>query len=174
MSLSGLMEDLIRISAQYLHVFAGLLWIGGGFYTLLIQTPALLAVPPQARGPVMAQLVPRQINYLLRLGEFTILTGFINLLASGKARLLENVFSSRWGITIVLGAAMAIALLIVVHTVVKPSAMRLLELGPKAAQGDPAAQMEIPAIIERLRQIGQVQLALGVLIVLAMVIARFS
>jgi uncharacterized membrane protein len=168
------MDDLIRISVQYLHVLTGVLWIGGGLYTLFVQTPALMSAPPQARGPVLGQLVPRQINYLLRLGEITIATGLINLFASGKARLLENVFASRWGIAIVLGAAMAIGLLVIGHAVIKPSAMRLLELGPKAAQGDPAAQMEVPAILDRLRRIGQAQIALGGLIILAMVIARFS
>jgi uncharacterized membrane protein len=168
------MDDLIRITAQYLHVLTGVLWIGGGLYTLFVQTPALMSAPPAARGPVLGQLIPRQINYLLRLGEFTILTGFINLFASGKARLLENVFSSRWGIAIVLGAAMAIALLIIGHAILKPSAMRLLELGPRAASGDPAAGVEVATIIERLRRVGQAQVALGGLIILAMVIARFS
>ena len=168
------MDELIRITAQYVHVLTGVLWIGGGLYTLFVQTPALLATPPQNRGPVMGQLVPRQLDYLLRLGEITILTGFINFIASGKARLLENILASRWAIAILLGAAMAVALLVIAHAILKPAAMRLLELGPKAAQGDPAAQMEIPAIMERLRQIGQVQIVLGGLIILAMVIARFS
>ncbi|TMB60723.1 MAG: hypothetical protein E6I57_01745 [Chloroflexi bacterium] len=168
------MDDLIRVTVQYLHVLTGVLWIGGGLYTLFVQTPSLMSAPAQSRGPVLGQLIPRQVNYLLRLGEITIATGLINLFASGKARLLENVFSSRWGIAIVLGAAMAIALLILSHTVIKPAAMRLLEVGPKAAQGDPAASMEVPAILERLRRVGQAQIALGGLIILAMVIARFS
>jgi uncharacterized membrane protein len=168
------MDDLIRITVQYLHVLTGLLWIGGGLYTLFVQTPALMSAPPQARGPVLGQVIPRQLNYLLRLGEITIATGLINLFASGKARLLENVFSSRWGIAIVLGAAMAVALLVIIHVVIKPAAMRLLEVGPKAAAGDPAASMEVPAILGRLRQVGQAQIALGGLIILAMVIARFS
>jgi uncharacterized membrane protein len=168
------MDDFIRILAQYLHVLTGVLWIGGGLYTLFVQTPALLATAPGARGPALGQIIPRQVNYLLRLGEVTILTGFINLFASGKARLLENVFSSRWGIAIVLGAAMAIALLIIGHAILKPSAMRLLEVGPRAASGDPQAGAEVATIMARLRSVGQAQIALGGLIILAMVIARYS
>jgi len=34
MSLSRLMGDVFRLVTQFLHVFAAILWIGGGFYTL--------------------------------------------------------------------------------------------------------------------------------------------
>src|ERR1700687_6462202 len=75
LSLSRLMDDLFRITAQFLHVFAGVLWIGGGFYTLFVQLPGLLAAPPAARGPVVAPLAPRQIFYLLRVAELTLADG---------------------------------------------------------------------------------------------------
>ena len=80
------MDDLFRIVVQFLHVFTGVLWVGGGLYTLFVQTPAMMSAPPQARGQVLGQLVPRQVTYLLRLGEVTIVTGVLNLFASGRAR----------------------------------------------------------------------------------------
>ncbi len=168
------MDDVIRITMQFLHVFTGLLWVGGGLYTLFVQTPSLMAAPPQARGPVLGQLVPRQVTYLLRLGEITIATGVLNLFATGRARELENAFGSRWAAAIVVGAILAIVLLALGHAVIKPSAMRLLEVGPRAAGGDAAAGAEAGAIIARLRTVGYAQIALGVVIILAMVIARFS
>jgi uncharacterized membrane protein len=57
------MEAVFRIGVQWLHVTAGVLWIGGGFYTILVQLPALLATPPAARGAIMPNLVPRQFTY---------------------------------------------------------------------------------------------------------------
>lgn len=168
------MDELFRYVVQFLHVFSGILWIGGGLYTLFVQTPALLAAPPQARGPVLGQIVPRQVNYLLRLGEATVALGVLNVFASGKARLLQEALGSRWAIAILVGAILAVVLLAIGHAILKPSAMRLLELGPRAAGGDAAAGAQAAAIIARLRKIGYVQIALGLLIVAAMVLARYS
>ena len=50
----------------------------------------------------------------------------------------------------------------------------MLTLGPKAAAGDAAAAEEVGRIVERLRSIGLVQVALGSLIILTMVTARLS
>ncbi|HUQ42011.1 MAG TPA: hypothetical protein VM052_05885 [Candidatus Limnocylindrales bacterium] len=169
-----LVEEIFRVVVQFLHVFSGLMWLGGGFYTIFVQTPALLAAPPGARGPVLGQIIPRQVNYLLRLGEATIALGVLNLFASGKARLLENVFGSRWAIAILVGAILGVTLLAIGHAILKPSALRLLELGPRAGGGDSSAAAEMGAIIARLRTVGFAQIALGLAIVGAMVVARFS
>lgn len=168
------MEDLFRGFVQFLHILCGLLWLGGGFYTILVQMPAVATVPAAARGPVVAQLIPKQLTYLLRLGEVTILTGILNIFASGRGREIEQYFGSRWSAAIIVGAIMAIALLGLGHGLIKPSARRLLELGPRAASGDVAAAAQAGAITARLTRIGYVQIVLGVLIIAAMVIARFS
>ena len=168
------MDELFRITVQFLHVFSGILWIGGGLYTLFVQTPALLAAPPQARGPVLGQIIPRQVNYLLRLGEITVGLGILNVFASGKARLLEDALGSRWAIAIIVGAILGIVLLALGHAVIKPSALRLLDVGPRAATGDAAAGAEMGAILARLRTMGYAQIVLGLLIVAFMVLARFS
>jgi uncharacterized membrane protein len=168
------MDELFRYVVQFLHVFSGVLWLGGGLYTIFVQTPALMAAPPQARGPVLGQIIPRQVNYLLRLGEITIGLGILNVFASGKARLLQEALGSRWSIAIVVGAIFAIVLLAIGHAILKPSALRLLELGPRAAGGDAAAGSEAGAIIARLKTVGYAQIGLGIVIIGAMVLARFS
>ena len=168
------MDEIFRYVVQFLHVFSGILWVGGGLYTLFVQTPALLAAPPQARGPVLGQIIPRQVNYLLRLGEVTVALGVLNVFASGKARLLQEALGSRWSLAIVVGGTLAVVLLAIGHAILKPSAMRLLALGPRAASGDAAAGAEAGAIIARLKKVGYAQIALGLVIVAAMVLARFS
>jgi uncharacterized membrane protein len=168
------MADLFRITTQFLHVFSGVLWIGGGLYTLFVQLPALLAAPPAARGPVSAQLAPRQITYILRVAELTIATGFLNLLASGRAQQLLDPLSSRWSIVLGLGILLAIGLYVLVRMTVVPWTRRMLTLGPQAAAGDAAAAAEVGQIIERVKAIGRVQIVFGVLIILAMVTARLS
>ncbi|MSQ37099.1 MAG: hypothetical protein EXR61_02145 [Chloroflexi bacterium] len=167
------MEDVIRVIVQYLHVTAGILWIGGAFYTIFVQTPAIMAAPPQARGPVIAQLAPRQIFYILRLGEATIITGVLRIMVSGRAREIENL-ASRWTLSIVIGAVLTVILLGLGHGIVKPALKRMLTLGPSATQGDAGAAAEAGAIARRLKTLGYVQLALGFAIIFGMVTARFS
>lgn len=150
------------------------MWLGGGFYTILVQMPAVSAAPAPARGAVVAQIIPKQLTYLLRLGEITILTGILNIFASGRGREIEQYFGSRWSAAIIVGAIMAIVLLGLGHGLIKPSARRLLELGPRAAGGDTAAAAQAGAITERLTRVGYVQVVLGVLIIAAMVIAGTS
>jgi uncharacterized membrane protein len=168
------MGELFRILVQFLHVFAGVLWIGGGLYTIFVQTPALLAAPAPVRGAAIAQIAPRQVRYLLRLGEVTVALGILNLFASGRAQQLQDLFGSRWAIAIAVGALLAILLLALGHAVIAPSVRRLLEVGPRAGSGDAAAVAEAAIILERLRRMGYAQIGLGVVIVLAMVLARFS
>jgi uncharacterized membrane protein len=167
-------DDLFRITIQFLHVLSGILWIGGGFYTLLVQLPALLAAPAPARGPVMAQLAPRQVSYILRVGELTIVTGLLNLFASGRAQQLQEPLGSRWAAVILLGTLLAVGLYVLIRITVVPWTRRMLALGPRAAGGDALAAGEAASLVARIRTVGRVQIAIGALIILAMVTARLS
>jgi uncharacterized membrane protein len=168
------MNEYFRILTQYLHVFAAILWLGGGFYTLIVQVPGLLAAPPQARGPVLQQVAPRQLFYILRVAELTLVTGILNLIATDRLRQFEEPLGQRWTVVLGLGILLAFGLYGLVRATVVPWTRRLLTLGPKAASGDAGAAAEAAAIIERLKTIGRVQLVVGALIILAMVMARFS
>ena len=167
------MEDFGRLIVQYLHVLSGLMWLGGGFYTILVQSPALMAVAPPARGATLALLAPRQVTYLLRLGELTILSGVLRVVVSGRANELAGL-DSRWAVAILIGIVLALVLLGIGHAILKPGITRMLTLGPKAAQGDQAAAADAEALVNRFKNLGFVQLALGAVIILAMVLARFS
>lgn len=168
------MNEYFRLLTQYLHVFAGILWLGGGFYTLFVQLPAVLAAPPAARGPVSAQLAPRQLRYILRVAELTLVTGILNLIATGRVEQFMQPFDQRWTIVLGLGILLAFGLYGLIRATVVPWTYRMLTLGPKAAGGDAAAAAEVGAIIGRIKTIGRVQVAIGSLIILAMVTARLS
>jgi uncharacterized membrane protein len=168
------MGDWFRLLTQFLHVFAAILWIGGGFYALIVQVPALMAAPPAARGPVLGQIAPRQVNYILRVAEITLVTGILNLIATGRLQQFLSPFSQSWTVILGAGIILAFGLYGLVRATVVPMTYRLLSLGPKAASGDPASAAEIATIVERLKRIGRVQLVVGSLIILAMITARLS
>ena len=167
------MDAVFRIGVQWLHVTAGVLWIGGGFYTILVQLPALLASPPAARGGVMPNLVPRQLNYTFRVAEFTILTGVLNLFVSGRAQELTRL-DTRWSWAILAGIVLAVGIYAATRATVARWAFQLLAVGPRAAGGDASAAAEMAALGQRIRRFGYFQLLVGAAIVLAMVTARFS
>jgi uncharacterized membrane protein len=167
------MDAVFRIGVQWLHVTAGVLWIGGAFYTILVQLPALTASPPAARGAVMPNLVPRQLNYIFRFAEFTILTGLLNLFASGRAQELTRL-DTRWSWAILAGIILAVGIYASSRATVGRWALRMIEIGPRAGGGDAAAAAQMPLLADRIRRFGYFQLAVGALILLAMVTARFS
>ena len=167
------MDAVFRIGVQWLHVTSAVLWIGGGFYTILVQLPALMATPPAARGAVMPNIVPRQLNYIFRVAEFTILTGLLNLFASGRAQELTRL-DTRWSWAILAGMVLAVGIYAATRATVGRWALRLLAIGPKAASGDAAAAAEMPELGDRIRRFGYFQLLVGLLILVAMVTARFS
>jgi uncharacterized membrane protein len=167
------MEAVFRIGVQWLHVTAGVLWIGGGFYTILVQLPALMATPAAARGAVMPNLVPRQFTYIFRVAEFTIATGLLNLFVSGRASELTRL-DTRWSWAILAGIILAVGIYAATRATIARWAYRLVEIGPRAASGDAAAAAEMPELGARIRRFGYIQLTVGALILLAMVTARFS
>lgn len=167
------MEAVFRIGVQWLHVTAGVLWIGGGFYTVLVQLPALLASPPAARGAIMPNLVPRQLTYIFRVAEFTMLTGLLNLFVSGRAQELSRL-DTRWSWAILAGIILAVGVYAMTRATIARWAYRLVEIGPRAASGDAEAAAQMPLLGARIRRFGYIQITIGALILLAMVTARFS
>ena len=168
------MNEWFRLLTQFLHVFFAILWIGAGFYVLLVQFPSLMAAPPAARGPVSGQLTPRQLRYILRASELTIFTGILNLIATGRIDQFMDPLGQRWTIVLGLGIILALALYGLIRGRIVPMSNRVLALGPKAAGGDAGAAAEIATLIAGLLRLGRVQLVMATLIILAMITARLS
>ena len=121
----------------------------------------------------MPNLVPRQFTYIFRVAEFTILTGLLNLFASGRAQELTRL-DTRWSWAILTGIILAVGIYAASRATVGRWAYRLVAIGPLAASGDAAAAAQMPLLAARIRNFGYFQIAVGALILLAMVTARFS
>jgi uncharacterized membrane protein len=171
--LSGVVEDLGRIVVQWAHVLTGVLWVGGGFYTILVQLPALAEMPMPARGPALAAIAPRQMRYVSRVAEVTIATGILQLFVNPHGRELLT-FATRWSIAIVAGAVLAFIAYGLLRGPLKSAIEGLLAAAPIAAAGDQVAGTQVVALRERIRRLGYAQMALGAVILVAMVTARFS
>lgn len=168
-----MVDDLLRIGVQWLHVLAGVIWIGAGFYVTFVQLPALASMPLAARGPALMALGPRQVFYILRAAEVTIASGVANLLLSGRARQLEDVLGSRWALVMAAGILLTLVLYGLARGLTKPLVERLLAVAPLAA-GDAAAAAQVPVLRARIQRLGIIQITIGTVILLAMVTARYS
>ena len=166
--------DVLRWLVQYLHVFSGVLWFGAGFYTVIVQLPALLTLPPPQRMPALVALGPRQIGYIVRLAEATIALGIVNAILTGRLARLGETLGTLWGWAIGIGFILAIVLYVMLQTGVKPAIFRVVAIARGAQQGNTAETSELPALAARIRRLGLAQMILGAVIVLLMVTARFS
>ena len=166
--------DVLRWLVQYLHVFSGVLWFGAGFYTVIVQLPALLTLPPRERMPAIVALGPRQIRYIVRLAEATIALGIVNAILTGRLARLGETLGTLWGWTIGIGFILAIGLYVLLQAAVKPALFRVVAVSRAASQGDTSGASELPALAQRIRTLGYVQMGVGAIIVLLMVTARFS
>ncbi|HEX6062343.1 MAG TPA: hypothetical protein VF001_09770, partial [Candidatus Limnocylindria bacterium] len=154
--LSGVVEDLGRIIVQWAHVLSGVLWVGGGFYTIFVQLPALAAMPMPARGPAIAAIGPRQMRYVIRVAEVTIATGILQLFVNPHNRELFS-FATRWSVVIVAGALMSFIAFGLLRGPLKSAIDGLLATAPIAATGDAAAATRVVAFRERIQRLGYAQ-----------------
>jgi len=168
--------DHARGLVLFTHMLAGILWVGGLVYVRFVLHPGLGRQQPAVRGPMVADVGPRTVGYLLRMGELTIALGIVNVFMFGRVTVMEHFVSTVWGLSITLGFLFALAIYLIGQLVTRPTTARIAETVRAVAAGTPPP--DAPALLEALaaRQ-GKallIQVALGVAAVLTMATARFS
>ena len=167
---------LARMLVMYIHIGAGIMWMGGLVYLRFILIPALTRAAPEVWGPLIVDLGPRTVRFTLRVAEITIAAGIVNLFLAGRVTRMSHFFTTQWGFVILLGFVMALVIYILSQTVTRPTTLRIVETIRAVAAG--RAPENAPALLESLaarqRNMLTVQLALGAVVVLMMVVARFS
>ena len=170
-------QQLIFVLLRLIHIVAGVFWVGGVVVVARFVLPSVVALGP-AGGDVMREIaVRRRLPIALNVaGLVTILAGFA-LFGMQQAGSRGVWAGSPMGITISIGALLAIIAGIIGGMRARPAAMKLTALGEqgKAASGPPSA--EVIAEMGRLRaqMAGAANQAaiLLVLAVAAMAVARY-
>lgn len=160
----------------FAHMMAGILWVGGLIYVRFVLHPGLGRQQPSVRGPMVADVGPRTVRYLLRMGEATIALGIVTVFIFGRITQMEQFVTTTWGLTITLGFAFSLAIYLIGQMITRPTTAKIAATVGAVAAGTPPPNA--PALLEALaaRQ-GKallLQSALGVLAVLTMATARFS
>lgn len=165
----------LHIILRIIHIFAGAFWVGVSFLTVGLLTPAVARMGPEG-GRFMQTFVQKT-----QLSKYM---GWAALLTTGAGILLyiiDSSFRPAWiasgmGIGWTIGGLAGIVAFLYGMMVTGRVSGRMEALGQQiaAAGGPPSSEQaaEMQALSAKLRQSGQVSLALVAITLLAMVVAR--
>jgi uncharacterized membrane protein len=161
------------------HILVGVAWVGSVFLLVAFVQPSVAAIAP-AGAPFMVELMGKRrlVDRIIGMGVITIVAGLFlywhdwHLYAS-----FGDWLGSAFGASLTIGMVAAIVALALGITVTRPSLLRMLELGRQVAAsgGPPSPEIasEIAAVQAKAKIFARASLALLVLAVLTMAIARY-
>ncbi len=139
--------DVMLVMLRFLHIVLGVYWAGTIIFSALYLDPSVRAAGP-AGGQVMAQLVKRgHLNTLPVAAVLTVLVG-IELFRRVSGGFDPTWMSSPMGIALSIGAVTAIVGLIIGLFVMRPTAMKVMQLAQAAMQAPegPARDAQLAAL----------------------------
>jgi uncharacterized membrane protein len=101
--------DYVPALARWLHIMAGVMWIGLLYYFNFVQTPVMPTVPAELKPGVTKYIAPKALFFFRWGAAFTVLTGLIlaSLYGEEKALLLNDSSNRLIGIGMWLALIMA-------------------------------------------------------------------
>jgi HAMP domain-containing protein len=164
---------------RFLHIVAGVLWVGSAFLFVGFIGPSAAEVGPSA-GPLLTAAVKKRkvVKVIVGLGATNVLAGWVlwlrNLDLYGS---FGDWVGSRFGLVITIGAVLATISLFVGAIGVGRNVERLVDLGNEVAAsgGPPSAEQQtrIGQLTSALERHGKLDLVLLLLATIAMATARY-
>jgi uncharacterized membrane protein len=112
-------EESLMI-ARFLHFFAGVIWIGMLYYFNFVQGPFFAEIDANVKNVAVTKLLPRALLWFRMGALYTFLTGLYYLMARGHS-LGFAVYSSSWGVSILIGALLGTIMFLNVWLVIWPN-----------------------------------------------------
>ena len=164
---------------RILHIVAGVIWVGSVFLFVVYVQPSAAAIAP-AGAPFMAELLGKRrvVDGIITSAVITVIGGLFVYWRDWQIYgSFGDWIGSTFGLTLTIGALSAIVALGFGVFVTRPNVMRMMALGRQAAQagGPPSPEVaaEIGAIQARLKVVARVSLALLLISVTLMAVARY-
>ncbi len=161
----GLASFLVR----WLHVLAGLVWVGMIWFVNFIQLAAMAEADDAGRATLMKLIVPRVTITFQRASHVTVLSGFALLLTTGylfdRWVFLSAVYIPTWKAALLwTGVIAALAMWAIVHMILSPAIRTLVS-------ENAAAPAEKAAARARVRTWARINLVLAIPVTFVMVAA---
>jgi uncharacterized membrane protein len=163
---------------RFFHILAGVLWVGSAFLFVAFIGPSAAEVGPAA-GPLLTAAVKKRkaAKVITALGGVTVLAGWILWLKDMSVYGLGDWVTSRFGLVLTIGGALATISAVVGSIGVGRNVELLVDLGNEvAASGGPPSteqQARIGQLSSAVERHGKTDLVLLVLAVTAMATARY-
>jgi uncharacterized membrane protein len=106
--------------ARWVHFLAGVVWIGHLYYFNFVQGAFFAEIDAATKNLAITKLVPRALWWFRWGAMFTFLSGAYILLGKGHVAGFE-VYSTSWGVTILIGALLATLMFLNVWLVIWPN-----------------------------------------------------
>ena len=111
---------------RYVHVFAGILWIGLLYYFNFVQIPTMPAIPAELKPGVSKYIAPKALFFFRWGAAFTVLTGAI--LAWVNGYLVEALTLQPQVLLIGIGMWLALIMAFNVWAIIWPNQQKVLGL----------------------------------------------
>ena len=174
-----LASEPFMLAFRFLHIVAGVLWVGSAFLFSGFIGPSAAEVGPSA-GPLLTVLVKkRKVPMVIKaLSGITVLAGWIiwlrNMDAYGG---LGEWLGSSFGLVLTIGGVLATVAFVIGLIGVAPNVERLVDLGGQIAAGGgpptPKQAAEMHRTQRALETASKADLVLLLLAVAAMATARY-
>ena len=165
------------ILLRVVHIAGGVFWAGTIVFFALFLEPSVREAGPDG-AKVMQALMRRKYMIVVPIVAVLTMLAGVGLLEQVSGGFHPEWMSSPTGMTLSLGAALAIVAFLYGVFFVRPAAMRMTVLMPQLMQspegpGREALQAEAQSLRTRLRRGGRVVAALLALTTIAMAVARY-
>ena len=128
---------LFAAVVRWVHILAGITWIGLLYYFNFVQGTAFAAQDGPTRQKNFVTLVPRALLFFRWAAMITFLFGLTLLLSYGNpGGIIKGYNSSSEGLTILVGALLGTLMMINVWAIIWPNQKRLIAANQAALDGN--------------------------------------
>lgn len=128
----------IDLLVRWLHIIAGITWIGLLYYFNFAQTPFFAETEPEVRTTAMRQLVPRAVAWFRYAALVTFLAGLALLIIRLDVFGADAVFGSSYGFAVLTGGILGTIMFLNVWGVIWPNVKKMIASAQAAASGGTA------------------------------------
>ena len=154
---------------RFIHVLFAIVWVGGSAFIVLFFQPTLRRLDPTLGAPVMFAVAPKATVGLLSSAGVLFLMGLLMVLNVLGLDGLGKLFSTDWGLSILIGFLMATTMLVIGLVFVAKNVFRMRAT---ARSGTAIAPTEAMRMQSQLRYGAMTALAFGTIALGAMMLAR--
>ena len=130
--------ELLKFLLRWVHLLAGVTWIGLLYYFNFVQTPFFAETEAGTRSGAIQKLVPRALWWFRWGAMFTFLAGILMYLIELGQQGGDYFFTAGYGMAITIGGTMGTIMFLNVWMVIWPNQQVVIASANKVAEGGEA------------------------------------